>query len=242
MKKEQKVKKILSCIVIAFALIVNINLAFAETLSYVPENPEKALIIIHGYGQSGDKLQWMTNRLKKDLENTAFYYPTAPDRAPHQGYQWFVIPVFGAEMADIKMYERMLNDAVDNVVVLHDLVDEIHNDLKIPYENIDVAGFSQGGLMALLTGLTNPNHIGRVVSLSGVPLLLTEDFTEDMIISEPDILLIQGDNDRVIPINSIYMTKQTLEGLGFQPEDETIRGMGHEINPVAQQKMIEFLR
>lgn len=235
-------RKILRSLVFTFVFIINANLATAETLSYIPENPEKALIIIHGYGQSGDKLQWMTNRLKNELKDTAFYYPTAPDRAPHRGYQWFVIPVFGAEMADMKMYERMLNDAVDNVVVLHDLVDEIHNDLQIPYENIDVAGFSQGGLMALLTGLTNPNHIGRVVSLSGVPLLLTEDFGEDMIVSEPDILLIQGDNDQVIPINSIFMTNQTLEGLGFQPQAETIRGMGHEINPQAQQKMIEFLQ
>ncbi len=235
-------RKFLSILVFTFAFILNINAATAETLSYIPENPKKALIIIHGYGQSGDKLQWMTNRLKNELKDTAFYYPTAPDRAPHRGYQWFVIPVFGAEMADIKMYERMLNDAADNVVVLHDLVDEIHNDLQIPYENIDVAGFSQGGLMALLTGLTNPNHIGRVVSLSGVPLLLTEDFGEDMIVSEPDILLIQGDNDQVIPINSIFMTQQTLEGLGFQPQAETIRRMGHEINPRAQQKMIEFLQ
>ena len=235
-------RKILRSLLVAFAFIINTNAVAAETLSYIPENPEKALIIIHGYGQSGDKLQWMTNRLKNELKDTAFYYPTAPDRAPHRGYQWFVIPVFGAEMADMKMYERMLNDAVDNVVVLHDLVDEIHNDLQIPYENIDVAGFSQGGLMALLTGLTNPNHIGRVVSLSGVPLLLTEDFGEDMIVSEPDILLIQGDNDQVIPINSIFMTNQTLEGLGFQPQAETIRGMGHEINPQAQQKMIEFLQ
>lgn len=235
-------RKFLSILVFTFAFILNINAATAETLSYIPENPKKALIIIHGYGQSGDKLQWMTNRLKNELKDTAFYYPTAPDRAPHRGYQWFVIPVFGAEMADIKMYERMLNDAADNVVVLHDLVDEIHNDLQIPYKNIDVAGFSQGGLMALLTGLTNPNHIGRVVSLSGVPLLLTEDFGEDMIVSEPDILLIQGDNDQVIPINSIFMTQQTLEGLGFQPQAETIRRMGHEINPRAQQKMIEFLQ
>lgn len=236
-------KKFLRCFILVWALFFQISMVSAsETLSYVPENPEKALIIIHGYGQSGAKMQWMTDRLKDTLKNTAFYYPTAPDSAPHHGYQWFVIPILGAEMANMKMYERMLNDAVDNVVVLHDLVDEIHNDLQIPYENIDVAGFSQGGLMALLTGLTNPKPLGRVISLSGVPLLLTEDFGEDMIISEPDILLVQGDNDQVIPINSIFMTQQTLESLGFQPQAETIRGMAHEINPRALQKMIDFLQ
>ncbi len=235
-------RRFVAQLVFIFAFIVNINIATAKTLSYIPENPEKALIIIHGYGQSGEKMQWMTDKLKKELENTAFYYPTAPDKAPHRGYQWFIIPIFGAEMVNIKMYNRMLNDAVDNVVFLHDLIDEIHKDLQIPFENIDVAGFSQGGLMALLTGLTNPNHIGKVISLSGVPLLLTEDFGENMIVSEPDILLIQGDNDQVIPINSIYMTKQTLDGLEISSQDETIKGMDHTINLRAQQKMIEFLR
>ena len=57
-------RKILSILVFTFAFIININTVTAETLSYIPENPEKALIIIHGYGQSGDKMQWMTNRLK----------------------------------------------------------------------------------------------------------------------------------------------------------------------------------
>ena len=136
----------------------------------------------------------------------------------------------------------MLANAVDNVAVLHDLVDEIHNELDIPYENIDVTGFSQGGLMAVLTALTNPNHIGRAVSLSGVPLVLTDDFNADMVVSEPDNLLIQGTNDKVIPANSIVLTQNTLESLGLKPATAEIRGMGHQVTPRVLQYLIEFLQ
>ena len=45
----------------------------------------------------------------------------------------------------MKLYRRMLADAMDNVAVLHDLVDEIHNELDIPYENIDVPDFLRAG-------------------------------------------------------------------------------------------------
>ena len=235
-------KKFLFFALLAAVFLINPHVSSAETLSYIPDNPEKALIIIHGYGQNGARMQGMTNSLKKDLPDTAFYYPTAPDRAPHRGYQWFAIPAFGAEMSEMKLYRRMLADAMDNVAVLHDLVDEIHNELDIPYENIDVTGFSQGGLMAVLTALTNPNHIGRAVSLSGVPLVLTDDFDADMVVSEPDILLIQGTNDNVSPANSIVLTQKTLESLGLKPETAEIRGMGHQVTPRVLQYLIEFLQ
>ena len=235
-------KKILFAVLLTAAFLINTNLSSAETVSYIPENPEKALIIIHGYGQDGSKMQWMTDILQKELPDTAFYYPTAPNKAPYHGYQWFVIPAFGAEMSEMKLNSRMLADAVDNVVVLHDLIDEIHNTQGISYEKIDISGFSQGGLMAVLAGLTNSNHIGRVVSLSGVPLVLTKHFDADMIASRPDILLVQGTNDNVIPSDSIVLTQKTLETLGLKPEIVEIRGMGHQITPLAIKWLIEFIQ
>lgn len=75
-------KKFLFFALLAAVFLINPHVSSAETLSYIPDNPEKALIIIHGYGQNGARMQGMTNSLKKDLPDTAFYYPTAPDRAP----------------------------------------------------------------------------------------------------------------------------------------------------------------
>lgn len=238
-------KKLIIYIFSAMILISGVNAqsnSLDAVLSDIPQNPESALVFIHGLGQDGVAMQKIAANFKDRLPDTALFYPTAPDKAPRQGYQWFVIPAFGAKMADIDIYEEMLDDAVSNVDVLHELIDNIHNEMAIPYENIHVAGFSQGGLMTVLTALTYPHQLGRSVSFSGVPLILTEDFDTDILVSEPEILLIQGDNDSIIPPDSLKLTQEALESLGIIPQTVIINRMRHEISPTAQQKMLEFLQ
>lgn len=233
-------KKLFAIFTAAFVLLANIN-AYAQTESYIPKNAAKALVIIHGYGGTGNTLSWMTEHLKDKFPDTAFYYPTAPDKAPVGGYQWFVIPTLGEEMSQKALYDKMMADAVNNVAELHDLVDEIHHSQNIPYQNITISGFSQGGLMALLTVLTNPHHLSAAVSFSGVPLLFTPDFTEDLVKNTADILLIQGDKDNIIPKNSIEMSKETLEKLKITPEIKIISGMTHRIGHEAIDYLTVFL-
>jgi len=232
-------KKLFAIFFIVFGLI-NGN-AQAQTLSYIPENPTRALIIIHGYGGNGRHLSWMTNRLKKVFPDMALYYPTAPDRAPTGGHQWFVIPTIGEEIKDKSVYDIMVKDAMRNVSEINNLVEEIHQDHHISYQKIYVSGFSQGGLMALLSVLTNPHKLPIAISFSGVPLLYTPDFTLQMITHKPDILIMQGDRDHVIPKDSLKMTTETLVKAGIEPEVHVIKGMTHQINQEAFQHAIEFM-
>ena len=228
-----------------FTLILALNLIIyevkADTVAYIPDNPTSALIIIHGYGGNSHTLSWLTNKLKNSLPNTAFYYPTAPDKAPMGGYQWFIIPHLGEKIADIEAYKQMMSDAIKNVTVIHQLIDEIHQEQHIPYDSIYISGFSQGGLMALLAGLTNPHQISKVISFSGVPLLFTPDFKPDKVIAAPDILIMQGDRDNVIPKDSLKMTTETLVSIGTEPYVRIIRGMNHSINKHAGQYLIDFI-
>lgn len=234
-------KKLLTAVTLVLTLIINIAAKAAETLSYIPENPEYALVMIHGYGQSGARMKGMEQQLKNALPDTALYFPTAPDNGPWGGYQWFNIPLAAAQMADKTMYEKMMKDALKNVKHLHNLVDEIHQKEGIPYENISVAGFSQGGLMALLTGLTNKHGLHKAVSFSGVPLLLTKDLTAAKIVSAPQILIIQGNNDTVIPADSFKMTSDTLNALNIPFELQLIRGMSHQISDAAFKRFADFM-
>ena len=232
-------KKLLYALIIAFNMIV--LKAHAETIAHIPDNPTSALLIIHGYGGNAQTLSWMTDKLKDSLPDTAFYYPSAPDIAPMGGYQWFVIPHLGEKIADMEDYKQMMTDAVKNVSIIHRLIDDIHESQNIPYHNIYVSGFSQGGLMAVLAGLTNPHHINKIISLSGVPILFTPDFTPRNIIAAPDILLIQGDSDNVIPKDSLKMSAETLVSIGIEPYIRVIKGMNHSINRHAGQYLIDFI-
>ena len=234
-------KNILKTVIGVLFLIVS-TLAQAEKISYIPENPKRALIIIHGYGGDGHRLNWMTESLKGIYPDLALYYPTGPDKAPTGGYQWFVLPSLGEKMADKSLYDVMMKDAIRNTEKLNDLVDEIHQKQNIEYSNIYVSGFSQGGLMALLVTLTNHNHLTKAVSFSGVPLLFTPDFSERNIKTKPNILLIQGNQDQVIPSNSLDMTTDTLNQLQIEPTVKEIPNMGHQINSEALKYMIEFIQ
>lgn len=214
----------------------------AETLSYIPDEPKSALIIMHGFGGNGEHMSWMTNHLQKKLPHTALYYPTAPDEAPNGGYQWFVIPVLGEEIKEKAIYDQMMKDALRNVSKLHELINEIHQKFDIPYQNIHVAGFSQGGLMALLTALTSSQQIGKAISFSGVPLLFTPDFTKEMVHYKPKILLMQGDEDNVIPKNSLILSTKTLQTLRISPLIYSIMGLTHSINHEEMVYMLNFLK
>ena len=232
-------KKFLSICILALSLIS--SAAKAEMVAHIPEHPTSALIIMHGLGGDAYSLSWMTKKLKDNLPDTAFYYPEAPDVGPFGGYQWFVIPHLGERIADIEMYNEMMKDALKNVQLIHRLIDEIHQSQNIPYDKIYVSGFSQGGLMAVLTGLTNPHNISKVISFSGVPILFTPDFKPNQIITAPDILLIQGNKDTVIPKDSLKMSATTLVSVGIEPYIRVIQGMSHSINAQAGQYLVDFI-
>lgn len=213
-----------------------------DVVGHVPQKADSALVLLHGWKQNGEKMQWLTDRLKTSLPNTAFYYPTAPDRAPGGGYQWFVIPTLGDGLAKDELYEDMLSDALKNVQTVHEVIELIHKSDNIPYEKIYVGGFSQGGLMALLTVLTTDKNLPKAISFSGVPLKITSELRRHISGNYPNVLIIQGDNDRVIPHNSYSITERTLNVLNIPYKTRIIPRMAHHINNKAIEHAIHFIK
>ena len=234
--------KLIRYIFFIIALLYNTPAYSLDVISHTPKAPNSALIMLHGWGGSGKRMTWLTNKLQDKFSDMAFYYPTAQNKAPHDGYEWFVIPSLGGNMSQNEIYKKMMSSALLSLKELHNLIEEIHQTQDIEYENIHIAGFSQGGLMALLTSLTSYNPIGKTISFSGVPLLFTEDFTPKDIKSIPDILIIQGDNDHIIPADSYNLTNKTLKSINITPNLKIIKNMPHTINNKALSHAIEFLK
>ena len=230
-------------ILIFISIFIYSNIVNAlEYTSHIPQSPKKAMIVLHGWQQNGNRIQWLGSKFREQFPDMAFYYPTGPERSPNGGFQWFEIPTLGAQMAETEMYNRMIKSALNNVDELYLLIEEISNDLSIPYENIYISGFSQGGLMALIVGLTSPYKISKVISFSGIPLIETKYLSMSKINNDLKIQIIQGDNDRVIPSDSYYLTQNYLRKLGFNPEVNLIKNLGHHINDRAILSAIDFLR
>jgi len=99
----------------------------------------------------------------------------------------------------------------------------------IPAERIVLAGFSQGGAMALHTGLRYPERLAGILALSCYIPLASKLSGERRPANQPTpIFMTHGDYDAVIPMRYGKQSAEALESLGYQVEWQDY-GMGHEV-------------
>ena len=211
-------------------------------LSYKPEKAEKALFFLHGYGADGGDLYQMLPDLKEALPKTAFYFPTAPEQAPWQGNQWFELSDYNPAQFSLEYLDILIERALKNINIINNLIEYIKQENNILASQISLAGFSQGGLMAVLTALLREDMVERAISLSGLPLYFGQSLKPEQVISFPPLLFIQGQGDDVVPPASLRLTADSLKKAKISASFEEIPAMGHEINSKAFFRMIDFLK
>ena len=102
--------------------------------------------------------------------------------------------------------------------------DEISN--GVSPENIVLGGFSQGGALALYTGLTINKKLGGILALS-TWLPLHKEFPDSLKNPEVPILQCHGDCDPVVPYKWGQLTSTLLKSMAKDHEFKTFRGLGH---------------
>ncbi len=96
-------------------------------------------------------------------------------------------------------------------------------------DRIVLAGFSQGGAMALHTGLRYPERLAGILALSCyLPLASRLNSERRPANQATPIFMAHGDYDAVIPMRYGQQSAATLEGLGY-PVEWSDYGMGHEV-------------
>ncbi len=99
----------------------------------------------------------------------------------------------------------------------------------VPAERIVLAGFSQGGAMALHTGLRYPERLAGILALSCyIPLADRLNAERRLDNQHTPLFIAHGDYDAVIPMRYGQMSVERLESLGYAPEWRDY-GMGHEV-------------
>lgn len=140
---------------------------------------------------------------------------------------------------DIADFGELANRSEDEAGILrsqkvfHTLIaDEIKN--GIPTERIVLGGFSQGGAMSLMAGLTAPTKLGGVFGLSCY-LLLREKLQNLVPAESPNkatpIFMGHGDSDPVVKYQWGQMTASTLKEWGWSVDFKTYRGLPHSAAP-----------
>ncbi len=197
-----------------------------------------AVVFLHGYGANGADLLGLADPLGEHLPDTLFVSPDAPENcagAPF-GYQWFPIPwIDGSTEEESK---RGMDAAVDD---LNAFLDALMVDEDLLPEQVVLFGFSQGTMMALHIAPRREDEFAGIVAFSG--RMMERELLADETISRPPILLVHGDQDDVVPVDSLPLAAEALQGAGWQDVYAHImKGTGHGIAPDGLSVALAFMR
>jgi phospholipase/carboxylesterase len=193
---------------------------------------KKLILMLHGVGSNGSDLIDFADYL--DLNQyTTYISPNAPhayDMAPI-GYQWFSL----ADRSINALYQGLLNSAD----YFHDYIDRKLLEFHLRPEDLIVIGFSQGAMMALHHMPRGSDPIGGVIAISGA--LINPDALASQIQSRPELLLIHGDQDEVVPFAAMSDAKSAFSSLGVLCDTFVMQHSGHNITQKALQQIHTYL-
>jgi phospholipase/carboxylesterase len=210
----------------------------AERRAPLSGETRSVVVFLHGYGANGADLLGLADPLGEHLPDTLFVAPDAPEAcagAPF-GYQWFPIPWIDGSSEEeaargMQAAVADLNAFLDGILVEEDLLPE----------QMVLLGFSQGAMMSLHVAPRREDPIAGVVAFSG--RLLQPELLPDETVSRMPILLVHGDADDVVPVQSLPQAAQALQDAGFtEVFAHIMKGTAHGIAPDGLSVALAFMR
>ena len=202
------------------------------------------IIWLHGLGADGHDFIDIVGHLNISLDHVRFIFPHAD-----------VMPVtinMGMQMRawyDIKSLDaNSLNRVVDveginnSIIQLNKLID-VQISEGILSENVVLAGFSQGGVIATYTMLTSSRKLGGLMALSTY-LPAWSDFEDQITDTNTDtpIIVCHGTNDQVLPEVLGKDLSDKLNENGFKNNYKSYLGMEHSVCPEEIKDISSFLQ
>jgi phospholipase/carboxylesterase len=189
------------------------------------DDAESLVIMLHGVGSNGDDLYGIAPLLADSLPNTHFCSPNAPfefDMAPF-GYQWFSLQEYTPQ--------AMLTGARAAAPILNAFIDEKLEELGLDDSKLVLFGFSQGTMMALYTAFRRPQACAGVLGYSGA--LIGGELLGKELKSCPEVCLVHGEEDEVVPFDAMQSAAHTLASNGAKVITHPRPMLGHGIDPEA---------
>jgi phospholipase/carboxylesterase len=192
--------------------------AAADAIVMTPATPPTASVIwMHGLGADGTDFVPLVPELRlPDAVAPRFIFPNAPVRpvSVNNGMRmraWYDIYSLGV---------RDREDATgihESAAVVHGLIDR-ERAAGINAERIVLAGFSQGGAIALQAGLRYAASLAGIVALSTyLPLASTVAAEASAANRAIPILMCHGREDPIVPLELAEKSSDTLTDLGYHP-------------------------
>ncbi|MEE9427743.1 MAG: alpha/beta fold hydrolase [Paracoccaceae bacterium] len=202
-----------------------------------PGQARQVVVFLHGYGADGRDLLGLADPLEPHMPETAFVAPDAPEKstANPMGFQWFPIP-----WLDGSSEETAAQSMVHAVADLNAYLDQVLLQESLTADRMILFGFSQGTMMALHVAPRRDVPVAGVVGFSG--RLLEPDRLTPEVVSRPPVLLLHGDQDEMVPPESMPQAAKALRSSGFKVATHDMAGTGHGIAPDGLSVALAFMR
>ncbi len=197
-------------------------------------SPKNAVILCHGYGGDGNDISILANYWKNFLPDTMFVCPDAPEicKVNPSGFQWFDL----MDQTD----DETLSKSLIAEKKLDNFINEITSQNKLSLNDIALVGFSQGCMISLQTALKKRDKIKCLIGYSGK--ILNIKHLNQNINSKPEIFLMHGDKDAVVPINFLLEAKEFFNKNNYTIQTKIFKNCEHRIPTEGSSLGLEFLK
>jgi len=198
-------------------------------------DPQASVIWLHGLGADGHDFEPIVPELALE-QPVRFVFPHAPVRPVtlNQGMRmraWYDIYRLGGgpeDEAGIRASQKLLEELIAQA-------------RTSGMKRVVLAGFSQGGAVALQTALRHPERLDGVLALSSyLPLHFALEAERSAANRELPVFMAHGLYDDIIPLARAEQSRQALERLGYRVEWHTYP-MPHSVSPQEIVHIAEFL-
>jgi phospholipase/carboxylesterase len=179
--------------------------------------PSHTVIWLHGLGADGNDFVPVVKEMKLPRLGIRFVFPHAPMR-PVTINGGFVMRAW----YDIAYQELAFKEDERGLRESQKLIEELivrENTRSIPSSRIVLAGFSQGGVLALQTGLRQSKPLAGLMALSSyLPMSPMIEVERNAASNLVPVFMGHGITDNIVPLALGKMSRDTLIKLGYEVE------------------------
>lgn len=191
--------------------------------------PEYAVIWMHGLGADGSDFEPIVPYLGLNpAVPVRFVFPNAP-QIPVTCNGGYVMPAW-YDIISLSPDNREIDE--DGLLASRDAIAGLiarETSRGIPAGNVFLAGFSQGGAVAYLTGLTHAIPLAGIIALSTyIPSPTQAAQLATLASRSTPVLIAHGTHDEVVSLNLGKIAKDLIAELGYTFDWQTYP-MGHEV-------------
>jgi len=180
------------------------------------KNPSASIIWLHGLGADGNDFAPIVPALQLPKAAIRFVFPHAPIQPVtiNGGMRmraWYDI-ADGALRREDERGVRASQQLIEALVWRE-------KERGTVAKRLVLAGFSQGGAIALQTGLRHPERIAGIMALSSY-LPIADKFSAEASVANRDvpIFMAHGSHDPIVPLERAEQSRGLLQSLGYAVE------------------------